>query len=223
MRPILLTMGLDSEYETMVRDNEPRHRAYCERWDIEYKAYFATDVQPSASMRIAPVLQALESGHSHVFWIDADAAIIKFDTDLRDSVTDKNWLGMRRCDVGWSGRNWHWQTGVFYIKNCEESIRFIRRVHDMTQCGGNDQTSMLELIWDDPTYKHIVNELDCSWNYMPHLDKVDRNPPIVVAFHGVAHRRAKMHDWTSQYPYDGIQYDGIPSNPTFLDYLRKIT
>jgi len=203
--PLFLTAGLDDAYTGMMRDHEPRHRAYCTKYGYEYLAATRETINAKDGwFRIDLILRALRSDkYSHIFWIDSDAFVADFSVDLRSALPPFAWLGIRVVNCPWAGESWHWQTGVFYIRCGEEALRYFESVRSLEM--GSDQDAMMNLLLDAPETQSGLVTLRAQWNVVPHLDSGNVRP-IVYGFHGAganpAQRRVMMRTYAEKYPYE---------------------
>jgi hypothetical protein len=205
--PLFLTLGMDEHYGGMVRDHEPRHRAYCDRWGYEYAAVTAPPVGGVNSWtRHEHILRAMKSGrYSHVFSVDADAFVADLGRDMRETLPPWAWLAMTVHPYHWkSWEPFHLQAGMFYFRTCPESIAFLETMLSRRQHFPDDQLAVNFLMIQGAEAVHWqqgLRILPYQWNCTLHDMK---NDPIVAAFHGhlgAAARRVEMRAAAERYPW----------------------
>lgn len=110
----------------MLELTRAHHAAYCERWNMDYRPIIGNPVPhipPGAGnwAKIELIRQALDEGYQYVAWLDADALIIDFETDLREAMQPNRigacWHRIPQLD--------HWNVGVLYIHNSTGTREFI--------------------------------------------------------------------------------------------------
>ena len=112
----------------MLELTEGRHRDYCQKHGIHYKAVIGNplpEIPPEAGnwARIKLIKDALEEGFEHVYWLDADTLIYDMDTPLAYAVQEG------KIGVCWHRipQLHHWNIGAMYLDNCAEVRDFINR------------------------------------------------------------------------------------------------
>jgi len=109
----------------MMELTKERHQQYCEKYDLDFQYFVGKmldrPIETGGWDRIALVRRALEKGYEYVAWLDPDTMIYDFETDLRKAF-----------QVGKIGACWHripqldhWNTGVFYVHNTQETRDFV--------------------------------------------------------------------------------------------------
>jgi len=126
--------------------------------------------------KLMVIRQALQAGFEHVFWIDADAAVVG-DEDLRDALTSGT-LGM----VQHPGPPVHFNCGVMMMKNTPGLELFLEKA--LSFCPGVppwwEQQVMIDLIASEKWFD--FERLDDRWNS---TFTVNESPcPVVMGWHG---------------------------------------
>lgn len=192
---LFLQAAIDPEYRGMIDDNRLKHQTYCERHGLDYQASFLDSGEDWFRIRL--VLESLESGHDFVFWIDADAFVVDMSVDMRETVPEWAYLGMTIHPLPWDGQHFHFQTGVFYVRNSPMAREYFRAVLEMFGTVDYDQTAMNRLLMRDPKWQQGLRVLDHKWNWTPQC--TDMGKPLVVGFHGRGNqRRALMREWANK-------------------------
>jgi hypothetical protein len=169
----------------------PRHSAYCaahniDFWNFQGGKYPEFDGEAGAWMKVGLIRDALKD-YEYVFWIDVDAAIVDFETDLRDSVKDINigavshnpdksdWLKLNKIDE-------HINVGVIYVRNTDISNQFIDKWFESYPGPKRwaDQGAFNECMKEMP---EAVTCIDDKWNATINVNMVEN--PVVYAWHGV--------------------------------------
>lgn len=214
-KPLLLTAaydGSDGPYAGMIDDWEPHHRAYCEKNDmgmIPYRTLYEGGVEGKTPFwaKAHIILNELRFKHfSHVIWMDTDAIIARTDINLTDALPYWAWIGMTIHPYRNREDLWHFQSGVIYIRCCDESIKFFEHVieqENKPQEGGFvyncEQEAMHGLFNRYPDYQKGLVVLPFQWNNTLHDQQ---SAPIVAAFHGQGtpeQRREIMRAWGNNY------------------------
>ena len=146
--------------------------------------------------KVGMIQEYLAKGYKYVFWVDADAAIVDFETDLRDAVKDCEW-GACVHDPAKSEYlkglkiDKHINIGVMYIKNTPGTKKFADLWRDSYPgiARWAEQGSFNNLIKE---YPGIVSAIDDKWNATLNVNMVDK--PVVLGFHGLpyAQRYSEM-------------------------------
>ena len=168
----------------------PRHSAYCAAHNIDFWCmqgkYAEFDGEAGAWAKVALMKEALQD-YQYVFWIDVDAAIMDFETDLRNAVKDvkigavvhdpakADWLKVNKIDR-------HINVGVIYLNNSEATREFIDKWYDAYPGPSRwaDQGAFNNLMEE---YPGIVSPIDDKWNATVNVNMVDK--PVVYGWHGV--------------------------------------
>lgn len=181
----------DNTFSDMLRLTYQRHAAYSLAYKMDYWAFqggIHTEHPGEAGCwsKIHLMQMALKD-YEYIFWIDSDAAIMDFETDLRDSVKDIN-IGACIHDPAKSpflaslGVAKHINVGVMYLRNTETTRTFVDKW--MASYPGvprwAEQGSFNNLIIEMPD---AVTAIDDKWNSTINVNIVEK--PVVRAWHGV--------------------------------------
>jgi hypothetical protein len=189
---ILQHVYSNSSFSDMLRLCIQRHMAYANAYSMDYWAFqggLHRERVPEAGAwsKIELMKMALEKGYEYVFWIDADAAIMDFNTDLRESVKNIH-IGACAHDPAKSpylqslGIQRHINVGVMYLRNTDETRKFIQAWYDSYPGIPRwaEQGSFNNLL---VTMPNIVTEIDDKWNATVNVNMVEK--PVVKGYHGV--------------------------------------
>ncbi len=182
----------NSCFADMLRLCIQRHMAYAASHNMDYWAlqgglHRLHIPEAGAWSKIDLMKMALEDGYEYVFWIDADATIMDFNTDLRDSVKDIH-IGACAHDPAKSDYlkslniARHVNVGVMYLRNTEQTRSFIQAWYDSYPGIPRwaEQGSFNNLLVNMPG---IVTEIDDKWNATVNVNMVEK--PVVKGYHGV--------------------------------------
>ena len=203
-KPLLLQIdSADPFYHGMIELHRERHQAYAQRHGYEYWV----DPPPGDSsqwFRIETIKAALDDGYSHVFYLDADACVADLSVDLRDAINHPTWIGLTVHPFGFgSNMQWHFNTGVIYMRNGPEAKTYVRDVLRFHGEAAWDQEPMNELLMHVDVYQGGYRPLHQRWNQnMNH--PASRHAPIVAAWHGDGtplQRLARMQRWERENPW----------------------
>lgn len=181
----------DNAFGDMLRLSYQRHAAYASAHAMDYWNFYG-GVHPEhpgeagAWAKIHLMQMALKD-YEYVFWIDADAAIMDFGTDLRDSVKDIN---IGACEhnpekspfLKQAGIAKHINVGVMYLRNTEVTKTFIDKW--IASYPGvvrwAEQGAFNNLMVEMPD---AVSVIDDKWNATVNVNMVQK--PVVMAWHEV--------------------------------------
>lgn len=183
----------------MQRLTYPRMSAYCaghniDYWNIQGGMDFGMPGESGAWAKVVLVNQALRD-YEYIFWVDVDAAVMDFQTDLRDACKDINigacvhdpakskWLQQNKVER-------HVNVGVLYVRNTETSRLFFEKW--LASYPGverwAEQGAFNNLVQEIP---EAVTEIDDKWNATVNVNMVEK--PVVMGWHGVPlHQRFLM-------------------------------
>jgi len=201
-----------SSMNNMLRMTYLRHTAYAATHKTDY-VNITGDIYPNmlsecgSWAKVGLIKEYLAKGYEYVFWIDADAAIEDFDTDLRDAVKDVQWGA---CEHDPDKSEYlrslkvpkHINVGVMYIKNTKDTKRF---VDAWIKCypgepGWAEQGSFNKLITEMPG---IVKKIDDKWNATLRVNEVEK--PVVRGFHGLPYPE-RYKEMINRYKDDPLIY-----------------
>lgn len=169
-----------------------RHMTYASGHKMDYWAFQGGlekehKMEAGAWAKIDLVKMALEQGYEYIFWVDADAVIMDFETDLRDAIKDHD-IGACVHDPAKSdflkqlGVKRHINVGVMYFRNTDKTRKFIDEWLG-TYPGiprWAEQGSFNNLLIK---YPDTVIELDDKWNATVQVNMVEK--PVVKGYHGI--------------------------------------
>lgn len=179
MRDAILLQQASPEQAILLGLTAERHAAYVERYEMAFWTVKRRMIDNEAVYagwdKLVLIRQALGRGYEHVFWIDADAAVVG-DVNLREALTT-GCLGM----VEHPGPPVHFNCGIMLMRNTAELRAFVREVWERRP--GEDpwyeQTIMNEMIADGwPGFER----LDARWNSTFGIAEADE--PVVAGWHG---------------------------------------
>jgi len=178
-------------FADMMRLTYQRHAAYAMAHGMEYWAIngnLKPETWPGGWGKIWLLRLMLDQGYKHIFWIDADAAIVNGECDLRDGLPDGKLIGA--CEH-WAP-DWfpmfdipkHYNVGVLFFKSDPLVAEFLddwysRHPGDKRWL---DQGSFNDMVKEDK-YKDIFHPLDAKWNATFNVNQV--TDPNIMAWHGV--------------------------------------
>jgi len=169
----------------------PRHSAYCashniDFWNIQGGMEEGRGVEAGAWAKVGLVRQALKD-YEFVFWVDVDAAIMDFETDLRDAIKDINiggcvhdpakspFLTANKIDK-------HVNVGVLYFRNTDLTKEFMEKWYNAYpgERRWSEQGSFNKLMKEMPK---VVTVIDDKWNATVNVNMVEN--PVIYGWHGV--------------------------------------
>jgi hypothetical protein len=189
----------------MLRLSMQRHAAYCNSHKMDYWCHFGNPCPErldGAWDKVHWINLAMGMHYKYVFWMDTDAAINRFDVDLRDALKDfdigavchdpekSNYLKVR-------GIVKHNNVGVTYYRNTDIAREFVKEWHDSYP--GEDnwfEQGIFNRMSALDKYKGVVGTVDDTWNATINVNWVDN--PNVVGWHGIfpwAKRVGMMKDY----------------------------
>lgn len=179
-------------FSDMLRLCTQRHMAYARAHNMDYWSFtggfqVGRPAESGAWAKIELMRLALNQGYEYVFWIDADAGIIDFETDLRDAVKDID-IGACAHDPKKSAYlkqlkiAKHINVGVMYLRNTEKTKQFIEDWFNIYpgEPRWAEQGSFNKLM---EKYPDVVKEIDDKWNATVNVNMVPK--PVVKGYHGL--------------------------------------
>jgi hypothetical protein len=177
----------------MLRLTNARHAAYARAHCFDYWSIMG-DIHPEmkdgAWAKIWLIQTALQEGYEFVAWIDADAAIMDFNADLRDALPDGKFIGACNHDPDKSAYLKslnvppHMNVGVLYIRNSPLTKEFI--ADWLASWPGKErwaeQGSFNDLVISDK-YREICIAVEDTYNATVNVNQVEK--PIIQGWHGV--------------------------------------
>lgn len=216
-RPLLLTSACGEPWTSMVADHRERHQSYADRHGYEYRER-TPDPKTFDQWwdKIVALTEALDEGWPYVWEIEPDTLVADVEKDMRQTLPAglPFWLALTIHQYAdGMGQPWHWQPGVMYVRNCEESRKFFARVLAYRKSLPHDMAAInLLLTYGDPKWQAGVRVLDHRWNNNLHDQNIDA--PIVAAWHGNGtgeQRRELMRLYAQDHPWqiaDECRYRG---------------
>lgn len=202
----------DHTFNEMLRLTYNRHAAYALSHNMDYWAfqggihYKEMPGEAGAWSKIWLMKYALKD-YEYAFWIDTDAAIMDFETDLRDAVKDIH-IGACVHDPAKSeylkslNIDKHINIGVMYLRNTEETRAFIDKW--LASYPGEkrwaEQGAFNKLMIENP----IVSVIDDKWNATVNVNMVEK--PVVKGWHGVAPNTARFMQMKNELNDDFIDF-----------------
>jgi len=173
----------------MQRLTYSRHSAYCaahniDYWSLQGGKYPKMTGESGAWAKVGLVKEALQD-YEYVIWLDVDAAIVDFETDLREACTGIGgcvhdpaksvWLKQNKIDK-------HINVGVLYFRNTDLTKTFVDKWFDSWPGPKRwaDQGAFNKLMEELPG---AVTVIDDKWNATVNVNMVEK--PVVVGWHGV--------------------------------------
>lgn len=199
----------------MLRLTQQRHAAYARAWKFDYQLLYGDAdgrMAGGAWDKVVLVKQALERGYPYVVWMDTDAAIMDFDTDLRTALPDGIGIGavvhdpatsefLRGCvDV-----KRHYNVGVLYVRNSERTLEFFTawlKAHP-GPARWMDQGAFNELI-EDERFTGLVGQVPDRFNATVNVNMVDK--PAVMGWHGVMPPERRLTEMRGALASDFIEF-----------------
>lgn len=139
-----------------------------------YKGYgfnfsnFRFDDRPSAWHKIPFLFENLNF-NDWIVWMDIDTLIVDFSYNLEDFIDDSY--------IGVTGFSHQIETGVFFLKNCEESKKLLLKTYEKQEYindGGWEQTAMQEVLKENQELNSKIKKVSMD---PINLDPNHINPP----------------------------------------------
>ena len=188
-------------YETL-RLTLMRHSAYARAQKFDYWIKMG-DIHPEymtgAWSKCFLILEALEAGYQDVVYIDTDAAVMDFETDLRSALPEGKFIGavLHTPDksefLKVNNVPPHYNVGVLYFRNSPRTIEFVK-AWIATYPGKErwlEQGSFNDMVTGE--YADMFHQVDDRFNATVNVNMTDK--PAVKGWHGimtVANRLAVM-------------------------------
>ena len=154
-----------------------------------------TSTRPLSWHKLQLVESLFDVGYDFVFWIDADAVFVDFDTDVAELIRPGKHIYLAKPRI--DGRDFP-NMGIFLMRNCEWSRAFLRQLWSLEQYIDHpwwETAAMKHLLYRDEFADHgIVNRdgphlseehlqwISGRWNYLPRVTKDE--PPVIKHFAG---------------------------------------
>jgi hypothetical protein len=175
------------DYRPMLELIRPVHKAYAEKWNMDYLTVIGP-VKPEWSIldggwaKLILIRDMLLKGYEYVFWIDADALIVDFETDLRTGCPDG--LGAVEHTIA-PGK--HLNVGVMFVRNSDKVKTFFEEW--ISHYPGEKvfpwmEQGELHKMKSDPKWDGVVHQIDAKWNScLAGGNQVSK--PVIEGFHGM--------------------------------------
>lgn len=182
MKTILIQQA-SGTYTKFLDLTEKRHQAYAAKFDITYFA-----VRGNVQFERAPhwnkislIRQTLALKFDLLIWLDADTLIRGVDTDLRLALGKGPPIGMCRHATSWENQDWHFNSGVIFIRNTALSRSFFNHVWKAGPVDHpwHEQVRINEL---SRIYPRAVQTISDTWNSASHVNPCPN--PVIEAWHG---------------------------------------
>lgn len=195
----------------MLRLTQQRHAAYARAHHFDYWCIYGDvhgEMWPGAWGKIWMVLDAFERGYEYAVWIDTDAAIMDFETDLRDALPEGKDIGAVIHDpnkapfLKANNVPKHMNVGVLYVRNTPESVAFFTKWRDSFPGDPRwmEQGIFNNMAQDNP----IVCAVDDRWNATVGVNMVDK--PAVKGWHGIQPAEARLNLMREELAEDFIRF-----------------
>ncbi len=186
---ILIQLGFDvlGPFADMLRLTYQRHASYCRAWGIDFwqvNGIIPRDLMPGAWSKIWLADMCFKLGYEYVFWLDTDAAVVDFGTDLRDVFKEMGEASIGACEHNANNIPAHLNVGVMYFRKTKESVRFV--ADWLKQYPGDRnwaEQGVFNHLMKEPQYKGIVAKVDDKWNST--LKTNESKTPVVMGWHGI--------------------------------------
>ena len=182
MKTILLQQA-NGLYTKLLDITEARHQAYAANFDITYCAVRGSlQFQRSPLWNKIPLIrQALALKFDLVVWLDADTLIRRTDVDLRLALGEGSPIGMCRHPTPWDDQDWHFNSGVIFIRHTKLTRKFFDRVWKAGPVNHpwHEQVRINQM---SRVYPRAVQTIDNKWNCASHVNPCP--DPVIQAWHG---------------------------------------
>jgi hypothetical protein len=185
---ILLLTAFDDSMEPVARLSIPTMQRYASRYGCAFRAVEGNSGdRPGAWLKIPAIREALAENFDFVWWLDADALVVRSDVDIRSAI-DPNanlqlaWHGPTATTWTNSDHPPHFNTGSMLIRAGTWSQDFFARLWQIGQIDHvwKDQATLLHMLgYDDilglgpenpaAADRAHVARLDPIWNAIPGL------------------------------------------------------
>lgn len=149
---IIIGTGYDDSYAKLGDFTSRVNKDYADHFGFEFRCFRKPyDDRPAPWHKILFARDCLP--HCEwFFWIDADAALINKMHDLRQYIPNEQGIFFAVAN----GRNINqFNTGLFFLKNCELSIRFLNEIYAQTQFINHGW-------WEQKAALHVTNFKDSA-------------------------------------------------------------
>ena len=189
---IIIQASWGDLFQDMMRITYQRHSAYAKALNFDYwhiNGHIHPETFPGGWDKIYLIKYAMQHGYKNIAWIDADAAIMDFEADLRDALKDKPF------DIGaclhtpekseYLKQNNvppHMNVGVMYWRVTDKSKQFI---DDWLAAYPGDKRWREQGTFNElAKVGGVVGHVDDKWNATVNVNMVDK--PAVKGYHGIS-------------------------------------
>ncbi len=192
--------NLDQCFIDMARLTYQRHAAYANSHKMDYWHFIGDGVRKDLSIfrggwiKVALIKQAIEAGYEHIFWIDADAAVMDFSADLRDALqTGASPAGAvigavihdpaRSEYLRGLAVPRHYNVGVLYARSAALPLidAWLSHFHD--DLGRWLEQGAFNALAQESPYQEQVARVDDRWNATINVNPDPK--PVVLGWHGI--------------------------------------
>lgn len=204
---VCLLTAYDASYEPIAKLSSPgMHRlATVQGYDFKPVCVMECD-RPGGWLKIAPILDCLNSGYDWVLWLDADVIVRRLDQDVRQCATRGGDLFMVWHDPPPrpNGDGPHFNTGVMLIRCSAWSRKFFNEVWRIGPLPyrWHDQAALHHALGYHAVIKmgpdrenplrRRVSRLPPQWNSIPNVCGVE--DPILEHFAGLPTIEARVEN-----------------------------
>ena len=179
-------------FSDMMRLTYQRHASYALAHNFDYWHTIGpvrADLNGGGWCKIELIARALAQGYKFVAWIDADAAIVSGEADLREALPEGKYIGACEHNADWFKLpQWqipaHYNVGVTYWRNSQKTLYFVKEWLDAYPGDKRwmEQGSFNDLIKDE-RYAPYFHACDAKYNATVNVNPVSK--PVVMGWHGV--------------------------------------
>ena len=191
-------------FHDMMRLTYQRHAAYTRAHNMDYWHLLSEELPelyPGGWGKVSFLRQAAQRHYEHIFWIDADAAIVDMDIDLREALPEGMTGGA--CIHDAPGIKKHLNIGVMYYRNTPELLPFLDEW--LASYPGDKmwlEQGSFNVIYESGKYK--LCPVDDKWNATINVNMVDK--PAVYGWHGVNPIAARLGMMKQVFYQDHIKF-----------------
>jgi hypothetical protein len=157
-----LTIG--EEYKKNIKWCKESLERYCKMYDyplITDESVYVPERSPPWS-KIKLVQKYLKE-YDYLIWIDADVMIMNYGRRLEEFI---NLIEPDKFLLICQGGGYYTNSGVFIIKNCEESFRFLKEVWETPSFEGDDRDCRICSPWEQRITHKIISKYNAQ--IIPH-------------------------------------------------------
>lgn len=194
---LIITHAMSSdEFSDMLRLSHQRHAAYARAFGFDFWAIYGdvatehVEYQRGGWSKIELVRRGLAQGYQDVVWLDADAAIVNGQVDLRDALKQTGGLiGCVRHYAPWfaaQGIPEHYNSGVMYFKSDPLTMAFIQEWAGTYETAIKDrwlEQGAFNRLITEKGYQGAFTEVPARWNATVNVNPAPDE--VVRGWHGV--------------------------------------